>query len=165
MRFPLQPVDHHRSLGILRPHQCAANLIVGHADRKSDLISVSFGCRPLDPEFQHFIKRTGAFKVAVVSIDVNHAGDVHFRGLPRLEVVRDGAAPCSIQSMVVRKVRAVAVYLASPSINCIAVVDNQFRSGDVLGLIRQQEKHHIGDILGFTDAQRKAGFFRVLLCH
>lgn len=141
------------------------NLIVGHAERISDFMSLGFGYRPMDPESQHFIKRFGEFKVAAVDIDVHHTGDVYFRSLLRLEVVGDGAALCSTQSMVVRKVRSVAACLASPSINGIAVVDNQFRSGDVLGLIRQQEKHHIGDILGFTDAQRKAGFFRVLLCH
>ena len=92
-------------------------LIVEHAERVSDFISVGFGYRQMDAGSQHFITRLGELKVGAVDIDAHHSGDVRLRGLLRLEVFGDGAALCSTQSMVVRKIRSVAACLALPSIN------------------------------------------------
>ena len=47
----------------------------------------------------------------------------------------------------------------------VAVIDHHFRSRDVLGFIRQQVQHHIGNVLRFTDAQCDAGFLGVFLGH
>ncbi len=92
-------------------------LVVEHAERVSDFVSVGFGYRQMDPESQHLITCRGELKFGAVDIDAHHSGDVHFRGLLRLEVFGDGAALCSTQSMVVRKIRSVVACLALPSIN------------------------------------------------